>query len=334
MNYLYLFLLSLLNTQNSAKKTENINNITINRVENNLSSNNNFDTDKNVILGFLTEWRPGGEFPLIPREYNIIGIVFSPKEYGEPNLSPGYLSEEDTMNGIKTLKNEGRMALMTIGGSDTYISINNEDKEQFKSDLIYSLDKYGFDGVILDLESDSMTAGDNQEVIPEVLKEVKQYYRERGKNFIIAMAPEFPTLRNGNAPYIPYLNALEGEFDFIFPQYYNQDGDGIWTDVGFISQDNDEKKSLFLYYLTDALINGTQGFISIPPNKLAFGIPVSRDAAFNGFVEDPNDVKYALERLASEGKKTRGIMGWSINQDMEQNFDFINKYAPIVYGIE
>ena len=57
------------------------------------------------------------------------------------------------------------------------------------------------------------------------------------------MAPEFPYLRT-NGTYLDYINALEGYYDFIAPQYYNQGGDGIWVDElnAWITQNNDAMK--------------------------------------------------------------------------------------------
>ncbi|MFE8730871.1 chitinase, partial [Aeromonas hydrophila] len=78
----------------------------------------------------------------------------------------------------------------------------------------------------------------NQTVIPAALRLVKDHYRTQGKNFLITMAPEFPYL-TASGPYTPYLRALEGYYDWINPQFYNQGGDGIWIDgVGWIAQNN------------------------------------------------------------------------------------------------
>ena len=78
----------------------------------------------------------------------------------------------------------------------------------------------------IDLEQSAITAGDNQQVIPEALKIVRDRYKKQGKHFIISMAPEFPYLRTAGG-YVPYITALENEYDFIAPQLYNQAGDGL-----------------------------------------------------------------------------------------------------------
>lgn len=92
------------------------------------------------------------------------------------------------------------------------------------------VETYGFAGIHLDLESVALTAGDNQIVIPAALKIVKDYYKKQGLNFMITMAPEFPYLRTGGN-YEPYIESLEGYYDFITPQYYNQGGDGVFDET-------------------------------------------------------------------------------------------------------
>jgi hypothetical protein len=153
------------------------------------------------------------------------------------------------------------------------------------------------------------------------------------------MAPEFPYLTTGGK-YVPYIDNLEGYYDWINPQFYNQGGDGIWVDgVGWIAQNNDELKEEFIYYISDSLINGTRGFHKIPHDKLVFGIPSSIDAAATGFVKDPQDLYDAFTSLTSQGQPLRGVMTWSINWDMgtnkngqQYNEQFIKDYGPFVHG--
>lgn len=154
---------------------------------------------------------------------------------------------------------------------------------------------YGFDGLDIDLEQSAIDADANQSVIPAALKIVKDYYKGQGKHFIISMAPEFPYLTEGGK-YIPYLTALEGYYDFIAPQYYNQGGDGIWVQEAnngqgaWIAQNNDEMKEDFLYYLTESLVTGNRGFTYIPANKFVIGLPANVDAAATGYVINRQDL--------------------------------------------
>ena len=153
------------------------------------------------------------------------------------------------------------------------------------------------------------------------------------------MAPEFPYLTEGGK-YVPYITGLEGYYDWINPQFYNQGGDGIWVDdVGWIAQNNDELKQEFIYYISDALSNGTRGFHKIPHDKLVFGIPSNIDAAATGFVQNPQDLYDAFDQLKAQGQALRGVMTWSVNWDMGTDKNgqaygekFVKDYGPFIHG--
>ncbi|MGL5366459.1 MAG: immunoglobulin-like domain-containing protein, partial [Plesiomonas shigelloides] len=159
------------------------------------------------------------------------------------------------------------------------------------------------------------------------------------KNFLITMAPEFPYLTT-NGAYIPYIRNLEGYYDWINPQFYNQGGDGIYIDgIGWIAQNNDALKEEFIYYIADSLSNGSRGFYKIPHDKLVFGIPTNIDAAATGYVQEPQKLYNAFNRLKSQGQPLRGVMTWSINWDMGRNAagqtyneSFIKNYGPFIHG--
>lgn len=132
------------------------------------------------------------------------------------------------------------------------------DEQAFADEIIRVTDLYGFDGLDIDLEQAAVTAADNQTVIPAALRIVKDHYKAQGKNFLITMAPEFPYLTQGGK-YVPYITSLEGYYDWINPQFYNQGGDGVYVDsVGWIAQNNDNLKQEFIYYISDSLANGTR----------------------------------------------------------------------------
>ena len=289
---------------------------------------------KEVLCGFWFEWEPRVELTAIPNMYNMVCVAFI-EENHIPTFSPKFHPDTYFIEGIKKLRGEGRDVLISVGGASAHIALKEADKPAFKAELINIVDKYGFSGVDLDLEGDSVKAADNQTVIPAVLREIKEEYRARGKDFIITMAPEFSDLRGHDARYKPYIEDLEGYYDLIFPQYYNQGEDGIWSERHriFLSQNDDANKAWFLEELTRAIVTGTQDFMRIPADKFAIGLPASPDAALNGYVKNPADVAQALARLSEEGFDIRGLMTWSINHDAANQFEFARRYAPIVFGI-
>lgn len=305
-------------------------------------------TGKNVLIGFWHNWPApdsigyqGGHFKEmslteIPEDYNVVAVAFM-KGSGIPTFKPYNMSDEEFRRQVGILNSQGRAVLISLGGADAHISLQTGQEEALAYEIIRLVETYGFDGLDIDLEQSAITEQDNQTVLPAALKLVKDHYKTKGKNFIISMAPEFPYLRD-NGKYEPYITRLEGYYDFIAPQYYNQGGDGVW--VGeldlWITQNNDEQKENFLYYLTDSIVNGTRGYIKIPHDKFVIGLPSNNDAAATGYVIDADSTLNALQRLKDDGQGIRGLMTWSVNWDagtnkngQPYNWEFVTRYGHI-----
>lgn len=309
-----------------------------------------------VVVGYWHNWcggagYQGGTAPCVKLDqvnpqYNVVDVSFM-KVYGS-NPIPTFkldtatgMSESQFIEQIAELNRQGRAVLLALGGADAHIELRTGQEQAFADEIIRLVETYGFDGLDIDLEQAAVTAANNQTVIPAALRLVKDHYRAQGKNFLITMAPEFPYL-TANGLYTPYLRALEGYYDWINPQFYNQGGDGIWIDgIGWIAQNNDALKEEFIYYMADSLINGTRGYYKIPHDKLVFGIPTNIDAAATGYVKNPQDLFDAFNQLKNQGQPLRGVMTWSINWDMGRNAagqayneSFIKSYGPFIHEQE
>lgn len=309
-----------------------------------------------VVVGYWHNWcggagYQGGTAPCVKLDqvnpqYNVVDVSFM-KVYGS-NPIPTFkldtatgMSESQFIEQIAELNRQGRAVLLALGGADAHIELRTGQEQAFADEIIRLVETYGFDGLDIDLEQAAVTAANNQTVIPAALRLVKDHYRAQGKNFLITMAPEFPYL-TANGLYTPYLRALEGYYDWINPQFYNQGGDGIWIDgIGWIAQNNDALKEEFIYYIADSLINGTRGYYKIPHDKLVFGIPTNIDAAATGYVKNPQDLFDAFNKLKNQGQPLRGVMTWSINWDMGRNAagqsyneSFIKSYGPFIHEQE
>lgn len=320
------------------------------------SANEMVNPDSGVVVGYWHNWcdgagYKGGNAPCVTLDevdpmYNVVNVsfmkVFNTSEGRIPTfkLDPNIgLSEQQFIDQISALNQQGRAVLIALGGADAHVELKTGDEQAFAQEIIRLTDKFGFDGLDIDLEQSAVTASDNQTVIPAALRLVKEHYQQQGKNFLITMAPEFPYLTEGGK-YVPYITGLEGYYDWINPQFYNQGGDGIWVEgVGWIAQNNDALKQEFIYYISDSLSNGTRGFHKIPHDKLVFGIPSNIDAAATGFVQDPQDLYDAFDQLKAQGQALRGVMTWSVNWDMGTDKNgqaygekFVKDYGPFIHG--
>lgn len=281
---------------------------------------------KNILMGFWHNWGAslgyqGGttgdvELKDIPVEYNVVAVAFM-KGAGIPTFKPYNQTDAEFRRQVGLLNQQDRAVLISLGGADAHIALNKGDEQALANEIIRLVEVYGFDGLDIDLEQTAIDFADNNTVIPAALKLVRDYYANEGKHFIISMAPEFPYLVT-NGKYVPYLTALQGYYDFIAPQYYNQNGDGLYVPSltpPWLAQNDNVRKEDFLYYLTTALVTGTYGFVRIPADQFVIGLPANIDGAANGFVIDSTATKRVFARLAAEGNAIKGIMTWSISWD-------------------
>jgi chitinase len=286
-------------------------------------------SNKQVAVGYYHNWqaeqgagykqgRPADiDLAKVNPFYNVISVSFMKGE-GIPTFKPYNMTDEAFREKVAALNAQDRAVLISLGGADSHIELHRGQEQDFADEIIRLVEVYGFDGLDIDLEQTAVAAGDNQTVIPAALKIVREHYKKENKHFIISMAPEFPYLRTQGA-YVPYITALQDEYDFIAPQLYNQAGDGISVGVEWIAQNNDEKKYEFLYGISKSFNEGSGGFIQIPANKLALGIPANEDAAANGYVKDPAKVYQVFEQMEKDNTPLKGIMTWSVNWDEGSN---------------
>ncbi|WP_445177839.1 chitinase [Pseudomonas sp. McL0111] len=310
---------------------------------------------KKILMGFWHNWPAGpsdgyqrGQFANVslenvPTEYNVVAVAFM-KGSGIPTFKPFNVSDAEFRRQVGVLNSQGRAVLISLGGADAHIELRSGQEQPLASEIIRLVETYGFDGLDIDLEQSAIDFAANKTVLPAALKLVKDHYAGQGKHFIISMAPEFPYLTT-NGKYVGYLQALEGYYDFIAPQFYNQGGDGVWVPEAnngagaWIAQNNDALKEDFLYYLTESLVTGTRGFIKIAADKFVIGLPANIDAAATGYVIDKTVVGNVLKRLAIKGLPIKGLMTWSVNWDngtskdrVPYNWEFSRRYGSLIHG--
>lgn len=104
---------------------------------------------------------------------------------------------------------------------------------------------------------------------------------------------------------IAYLNAMDDYYDLIAPQFYNQDGGGLWVQEAnggkgaLIAQNNKDMKEEVFYYLCESLVTGTRGFTKNALDRFDIGLPAN--AAATGYVVNPMAITSALMLLDAKG---------------------------------
>ncbi len=314
-----------------------------------------------VVAGYWHNWRGNNTryIPIrqVPSVYTRVNVAFAlPRGPGTGLMSfnPTKETPQEFRRGMRALQKKGTEVLISIGGGNHPIELKTvEMREQFVRSMRDIIDRYGFDGLDINLEGRSihLNPGDldfRRPKTPKIvyfiqaIRMLKQHY---GEEFIISVAPETQYVvaayhRYGEkyGGYLPILHALREEIDLIHMQYYNSGSMYAYT-----GQKGDEAEIIvevgssdFVVGLSEMLILGfpvtrdrSMWFAGFPAEKIAVGLPSAPDAASKGFMNAASR-QQAMQglmggRRAHEGRyrmrarrghpQIGGMMCWSINWD-------------------
>ena len=284
----------------------------------------------------------------IPCSYNVVDIAFlegaSPSD---PTMvfrldTDKVEKESELIQDIKLLKSKGVKVIASIGGQNGAVSLPDANaKTKFVNSLIALIDKFGFEGLDLDIEGGAIVlgGGDNDytnptsPVLKNLIAAMKELKLKYGSNFWITMAPEVAYVQGGISAfgsiwgaYLPIIHGLRNELNFIHVQYYNAGGNSA-PDGNTYNQGTAD----FIVAMSDMLLSGFklgngQTFSPLKEDQVAFGLPATTGAAGGGYMafsEVTKALDYLIKGISFGGKykltKTfpnfRGIMTWSVNWD-------------------
>ncbi|MGL4107827.1 glycosyl hydrolase family 18 protein [Clostridium sp. LP20] len=319
--------------------------------------------NKKLMVGYWHNFDNGTGFiklKNVNRTWDVYNVSFgeAPKDFCTVEFVPEY-DENEFIGDIKTLHKEGKRVVLSLGGQNGVIHLDNDEKtDKFIKSCINIIDKYGFDGLDVDVEEGISLNGDtvDKPVSPRIvnlIKAIKQIKAHYGSNFIISAAPEVPYVQQGystfggiNGAYLPIINGIRDELSYLHVQYYNNGipaaPDGSQYGANYARGTADS-----LVAMTDMLINGfdlgygTAGrFKGLRPDQVMFGLPGSpgNTAAPSGGYVEPSEIIKACEYIIygeakSYGGKAklsnpagysgfRGVMAWSVNWDTKYNNTF------------
>ncbi|KAF0714381.1 hypothetical protein As57867_003886, partial [Aphanomyces stellatus] len=286
----------------------------------------------------------GKTYPLskISKDWDVINVAFAVNN-GNGNvgfvLDPAAGTEAQFIADIKTLQAAGKTVVLSLGGQDGSVSLNDAtETANFVNSVTALIKKFGFDGIDLDLENG---VSQGLPIINNLISAVKQVKQNVGPNFYLSMAPEHPYVQGGAGAYgsiwgayLPIIDGLRNELTQIHVQYYNNGG-FVYTDGRTLNEGT-----------VDCLVGGSvmliEGFKTnygngwefkgLRPDQVSFGVPSGPSSAGRGQVTN-EVVTRALTCLAKGvgcdtiKPKTpyatyRGVMTWSINWDSHDGYGF------------
>ncbi|MFI7520825.1 chitinase [Micromonospora globbae] len=268
----------------------------------------------------------------VPAEYDLVAVAFAEATATpgavtfavDPGLSAalGGYTDADFTADVRTLQNRGKKVIISVGGETGRVSVNDAASAVAFSDSVYALiQRYGFDGVDIDLEN-----GLNPTYMAQALRALRA---KAGAGLIIAMAPQTIDMQSPAGSYFKLALDIRDILTVVNTQYYNSGA--------MLGCDHNA-----------AYPQGTVNFIvalaciqleaGLRPDQVGLGLPAGPGAAGGGIVA-PSVVNAALDCLTRgtncgsfRPPRTypglRGAMTWSINWDVTNGNGFARTVAP------
>ncbi len=328
-----------------------------------------------VLIGYWHNWNDSSA-PYIPlnqvdSRYSVICVSFavpnSPSDMNM-NFTPDGVSQSTFIAQVQTLQSQGKKVLLSIGGANTSVSLNNtNNRDVFVNSMSSLLTTYGFDGIDIDIEHGNSilasgtianpTSVDVINLIAAINQIKTNYYATFNRNMMLTFAPETAYVHGGMSAfggiwggYLPLLDALRNDLDYVHVQLYNS-GSMYGIDGNIYNQGTSD----FIVAMTEALIQGftTAGgyFQGLSANKVIVGLPACPNAAGGGFVNTTN-VENAIKYLRGVGPQPGtytlnnpngysnlgGLMTWSINWDKVSTcnasaYEYAQNFVEIFGGL-
>jgi chitinase len=287
-----------------------------------------------ILMGYWQDFTNGAT-PLtladVPTSYNLVAVAF-----GAATGTPGQVSfsldstlasdlggytQQQFINDIAALKARGQKVILSVGGADGAISVDDAASASAFASSVYSLiQQYGFNGVDVDLEN-----GVDATYMASALEQLES---DVGSSLIITLAPQTVDTQSTGDDYFQLALDIKSILTMINTQYYNS-GTMNGCDGNVYAEGTEN-------FITALACTELEGGLS--PAQVGVGLPASTSAAGSGYTA-PSVVDDALDCLASGSNcgsfvppqtwpGIRGVMTWSINWDAANGYGFANTVSP------
>ncbi len=301
-------------------------------------------------------------------QWDVVIATFAAPVKGSTSLlefePPTALGEQRFKSDVAYLQSRGKKVLISLGGGGEVVSLNTaEDLRNFVSSVSAIVEKYGFDGIDLDIETPSLLIkpGDTdfrKPVTPSIVnliagvRQMKQYF---GPKFMIAEVPEAAQTQAGMQAYggqfgsfLPVIYATRDILSFVDAQDYNTPPlEGL--DGGYYFPGNAD----YHVAMAEMLVRGfpvggnrSRMFPPLPPEKVAIGLPATPTSARN-YTQIPaieDALRYLIEGKPFAGAEYKlrhlpgyptfkGAMFWAINEDRRNNYRMSNAIGPFLHSL-
>jgi len=323
-----------------------------------------------TLVGYWQNWNDGNFMNLrdVPTKYNVVNVSFLETASGDgftPTFTPtAPYTEASFRADVQALQQRGTPVIISIGGQNGVVKLSTTaQKNTFVQGVKQIIDRYGFDGIDIDLEGSSMSYGGNnpdfrnptQPATLNLIAAIRELKSAYGAGFIVSAAPETYYVQTGYNTYggtagafLPVLYNIRDILDYLHVQLYN-----TGSMLALNGQIYPSATADFIVSMTDMLLRGFpvagtgQTFPALRPDQVAIGLPACPSAAGSGYTA-PAEVLKALDYLTkgipyggtyattATYPGLRGMMTWSINWDKagcgRPSYEFVNTYWNYFFG--
>jgi chitinase len=227
---------------------------------------------------------------------------------------------------VNSWQASGKQVFISVGGQNgnwAYVFASATSINNFVASLVAAVEKYGLDGVDLDIESYMATPR-------TVANAIIQLKGALGKKLIIVSPEDVAVYQGTTVPdadaggnafnyFVPIINLADSAIDYYQPQAYNNWYDG--------------ETGGSLVYLKDVYENWTnkQGegqwdtplpnFDGVDGSKLLIGVMASQSAGGAGYYATPDTITQFKDWINTSKYSLKGFMIW------DTNWDAVNGYV-------
>ncbi|WP_125153500.1 glycosyl hydrolase family 18 protein [Clostridium rectalis] len=295
----------------------------------------------------------------VSTNWDVINVAFGESigDRATIEFSPEIGTEEQFKEDISYLNSIGKKVVLSIGGQNGVVLLPDEKaKNNFIDSMISLIDKYGFDGIDIDLESGINLINNDKDFknpktpqIVNLISAVRSICNHYGPDFILSMAPETAYVQGGYVAYagnwgayLPIIHGLRDKLTYIHVQHYNAGGNTALDGNNYTQGTADYEVAMAEMLLQGFPVAGDKDNV-FPPlrqEQVLIGLPACPSAAPSGGYIKPNEMKKALDYLMKGipygGKYNlvnnngypnfKGLMTWSINWDAKSGYEFSTSY--------
>lgn len=294
----------------------------------------------------------------VSAKWDVINVAFADiASDGTVSFTPFNATDTSFSSDVSYLKGLGKKVVLSLGGQNGALSLpDNAAKTRFINSLIATIDKYGFNGVDIDIETGIFLNGGDTDfrnpttpTIVNLIAAMKDITARYGSSFTLSMAPEVAYVQGGITAYggpwgayLPIIYGLKDRLTYIHVQHYNCGGNTALDGRTYNQGTADFEVAMAEMLLKGFPIanNASNIFPALSQAQVIIGLPAATGAAPSGGYINPTEMKKALDYLI-KGKSYggtyqlqnpsgysgfKGLMSWSVNWDAQNNYEFTNNY--------